>query len=108
MKSIIPKMSKTERMVWIRACEHLLRWYKTVGWHLFGCPFCPVAIRYRKEKERVCSHCVWVWFTGYECQEYTENKKYKYSIEYLRNSRHPCWTRNRIRQLTRWIEMLEK
>ncbi len=58
----------------------------------------------------VCVQCPWMVMKGVRCTGYLDRwwiyyHKYTHGIYSLRKGRNPRWTRMRIRQISKWIEV---
>lgn len=98
MKPKIPKLTKKERRIWIKALKEVLDKYKKTGEpsdHCL-CSLCSVC--------GDCWDCIWVYFTGMFCAIYYK-KHFKKCRLGFRSSR---WVKLRLRQIPRWIKKLEE
>jgi hypothetical protein len=105
MKPKIPKLTKKERRMWIKALKELLDWYKKKKKLRYGCPLCTIL------PKGLCirsHHCVWYWFTGYSCNSFTAIENFDFDAYELNKSRNPRWVKLRLRQIPRWIKKLEE
>ena len=101
MKPKIPKLTKKERRMWIRALKGTLKMYKNEKF--VGCPLCGVTRTFCVKSH----HCVWYWFTGYSCNTFAE-ENFRSPAWELNKSRNPRWVKLRLRQIPQWIKKLEE
>lgn len=76
------------------------------------CALCAVVDRDEYDGP-VCKQCPWLVMKGVRCTDYLDRwwiyyHKYTHSIYLLRQGRNLRWTRMRIRQLTKWIEVYKR
>ena len=100
MKPKIPKLTKKERRMWIKALKDVLYNYENEipEWN---CPLCNIS------KKINCSDCVWWWFIGMTCSDYLDFKGKQWQ-KYPLYFSAPRWVKLRIRQIPRWIKKLEE
>ena len=92
----------------IEALKELLKAYQEKRL-LKVCPLCLADDRI-KNSENYNNHkhcdCPWVWITGMSCAKWNSKRGYKISQNY--KLKFPHQTKLRIRQIKRWIKILEK
>ena len=94
MKPEIPKLTKKERRMWIKALKETLEKYKNKEFYK-NCPLCAVDI---------CFNCIWRRFTGMGCTRYNLLKRGSYISDFT----DPRWVKLRLGQIPRWIKKLEE
>ena len=105
MKPKIPKLTKKERRMWIKALKEILYYYEEKD-EIVGCPLCS-ASRISGNLCNVDNSCPWYWFTGDSCNAYSD-KDFNETAWDLRKFRNPRWVKLRLRQIPRWIKKLEE
>lgn len=99
MKPKIPKLTKKERRMWIKALKGTLERYKNKEIHA-DCLLCNMSLS--------CGDCVWRWFTGMSCNTYMRLKTKQWRLRLEVWITRPRWVKMRIRQIPQWIKKLEE
>lgn len=107
MKPKIPKLTKKERRMWIKALREILDYYEEKTEESIGCPLCEVSSIISHKICHAGNSCPWYWFTGYSCNVCSD-KDFNETAWDLRVSRNSRWVKMRIRQIPQWIKKLEE
>lgn len=99
MKPKIPKLTKKERRMWIKALKGTLERYKNEESHS-DCLLCNSCLD--------CFCCVWMWFTKMSCTSYMATKRKQWHKKEIIWITHPRWVKFRVRQIPQWIKKLEE
>lgn len=100
---MIPKMTKKEKCLWVKALQELLDWYTGRTTQLGSCPLCGV---YKSACEST-HRCPWYWFTGNACNIYAE-KEFNEEITCLRlDLSNKRWVNLRKKQIPQWTKKIE-
>ena len=107
MKPKIPKLTKKERRMWIKALKELLNYYKDKGIKMVGCSLCEISVAITRGKCTMNKYCPWYWFVNISCSTYSIKNFSKVAWD-LRKSRNRKWVEIRVDQIPRWIKKLEE
>ena len=93
----------------IEALKELLKAYQEKRL-LKDCPVCSADDRIMESEkcnsDNFCNYCPWTWITGMNCVKWNKNRDYEVSQNSKLDSLRE--TKLRIRQIKRWIKILEK